>query len=63
MVALEGRHKICPYKMIKEKMHEKAIIQTQNLCKVYGIGDLQVNALDGVDLLINEGEFVAVLGP
>ena len=44
-------------------MDEKAIIQTQNLSKVYGIGDLQVNALDGVDLLINEGEFVAVMGP
>ena len=44
-------------------MDEKAIIQTQKLCKVYGMGDLQVNALDGIDLLINEGEFVAVMGP
>jgi putative ABC transport system ATP-binding protein len=44
-------------------MDEKAIIQTQNLCKVYGMGDLQVNALDGVNLLINEGEFVAIMGP
>ncbi len=39
------------------------IIETQNLRKVYGMGDIQVNALDGVDIRINEGEFVAVMGP
>jgi putative ABC transport system ATP-binding protein len=27
------------------------------------MGDIQVNALDGVDLHINEGEFVSVMGP
>lgn len=41
----------------------QAIIQTQDLRKVYGMGDIQVKALDGVDILINEGEFVAVMGP
>jgi len=44
-------------------METKAIIQIKDLRKVYGMGDLQVNALDGVDLLIDQGEFVAVMGP
>jgi len=39
------------------------IIQTQGLRKVYGMGDIQVNALDGVDLRIEEGAFVAIMGP
>ena len=39
------------------------IIQTHNLRKVYGMGDIQVKALDGVDIQINKGEFVAVMGP
>ncbi len=39
------------------------IIQTQNLHKVYGMGDIQVRALDGVDVRIDPGEFVAIMGP
>ncbi|MCB9133818.1 MAG: ABC transporter ATP-binding protein [Anaerolineales bacterium] len=39
------------------------IIQTQNLTKVYGMGDIQVHALDGVDVQIGENEFVAIMGP
>jgi len=39
------------------------IIQTKNLQKVYGMGDIQVKALAGVDIRISEGEFVAVMGP
>ena len=39
------------------------IIQTTNLQKVYGMGDIQVKALGGVDVHIREGEFIAVMGP
>ncbi len=39
------------------------IIQTHKLRKVYGMGDYQVAALDGVDIRIEPGEFVAVMGP
>ncbi len=31
--------------------------------KIYGTGETQVRALDGVDLTIDYGEFVAVMGP
>lgn len=44
-------------------MNNQTIIQTQDLRKVYGMGDIQVAALDGVDIRIQQGEFVAVMGP
>jgi putative ABC transport system ATP-binding protein len=44
-------------------MSINSIIQTIGLYKIYGMGDIQVNALDGVDLHINEGEFVSIMGP
>jgi putative ABC transport system ATP-binding protein len=44
-------------------MSTNSIIQTIGLYKIYGMGDIQVNALDGVDLHINEGEFVSIMGP
>ncbi len=40
----------------------KAILETRDLKKYYGNGALQVKALDGVDLRIEEGEFIAVVG-
>ena len=38
------------------------ILQTKDLKKYYGAGDTQVKALDGVDLGIQQGEFVAIVG-
>ena len=38
------------------------ILQTCDLKKYYGSGDTQVKALDGVDLSIQQGEFVAIVG-
>jgi len=40
-----------------------AIVRTVALTKVYGAGDNEVRALDGVDLTVAPGEFVAVMGP
>lgn len=39
------------------------IIQTYNLTKQYGAGDLAVEVLKGVNLSIDRGEFVALMGP
>ena len=44
-------------------MTPSAIIQTEGLTKVYGMGDVRVMALDGVDIRIDRGEFVAIMGP
>ena len=41
----------------------RPIISCRNLSKIYKMGDQEVRALDGVDLDIAEGEFVAIMGP
>ena len=41
----------------------KNYIELKNVKKTYTIGDKKFNALDGVDLKINQGEFVVILGP
>jgi len=38
-------------------------VRVRDVTKVYGSGDTQVRALDGVDLDVARGEFVAVMGP
>jgi len=38
-------------------------IETHGLTKVFGEGDAVVRALDGVDLLVEPGEMVAIMGP
>lgn len=38
------------------------ILSTQNVRKIYGTGENEVHALDGVDLKVEKGEFVAVVG-
>jgi putative ABC transport system ATP-binding protein len=40
----------------------RALITLSEVTKVYRIGDIEVHALRGIDLRIDEGEFVAIMG-
>jgi putative ABC transport system ATP-binding protein len=42
---------------------KKPIIKLENVEKVYHVGESAVNALSGVNVEINKGEFVAIIGP
>lgn len=38
------------------------ILETNNLKKYYGKGENIVKALDGINISINRGEFIAIVG-
>lgn len=41
---------------------EKNVIKIVGLSKIYKVGEVEVHALRSIDLTINEGEFVAIMG-
>ena len=40
----------------------RSVIQLQAVSKIYGEGDTAVHAVDGVDLVVQRGDYVAVMG-
>lgn len=42
---------------------EKEIIRLEGIEKIYHAGDQQVRALDGISLVIEKNEYVAIMGP
>ena len=46
-----------------EQTEDKDVIVTEGVTKVYAADDIPVNALNGIDLTIQSGEFTALVGP
>ncbi|MEZ8630716.1 ABC transporter ATP-binding protein [Vibrio lentus] len=46
-----------------ETMSNKFLVELSNIGKHYSNGETEIRALDGVDLLIEKGEFLSILGP
>ena len=44
-------------------MTTKPVMELDDVAKVYALGDVEVHALRGVSLTIDEGELVAIIGP
>jgi putative ABC transport system ATP-binding protein len=41
----------------------RPVIDIRGLTKIYHLGEVDVRALDGVDISVDEGEFIAIMGP
>lgn len=44
------------------KQHSDIILKTEDLCKFYGAGENLVKAVDHINLQIQQGEFVSIVG-
>ncbi len=44
-------------------MTDVPVIELRGITRVYGSGDIAVRALDGIDLTVRAGEFIAIMGP
>ncbi|MGH9883793.1 MAG: ABC transporter ATP-binding protein [Pyrinomonadaceae bacterium] len=45
-----------------QQVEARPVIQLDHIHKTYAMGDVEVHALRGISLTINEGEFVAIMG-
>jgi putative ABC transport system ATP-binding protein len=45
-----------------DKVTSEPVIRTEELVRIYKMGEVEVRALDGVSLVVTPGEFVAVMG-
>lgn len=42
---------------------QSAVIKLKDVWKIYKMGEVNVNALSGLDLEVKQGEFIAIMGP
>ena len=55
--------KVSTKKKVKKSVSKKLVISSKNVLKVYKGTNIEVTALDKVDIDIYEGEMVAIMGP
>ena len=39
------------------------VLKLENVSKVYGVGTVEVRAVDSTDLIVNRGEILLIMGP
>jgi putative ABC transport system ATP-binding protein len=44
-------------------MPDQTLVETSDISKIYGVGDVRVAAIDGISIQIQRGEFIAIMGP
>ncbi|MEG6565792.1 ABC transporter ATP-binding protein, partial [Thermoanaerobacterium saccharolyticum] len=49
--------------MAENRKENRNVITIKNLSKIYKMGDNEVKALDNINLTVDEGEFVSIVGP
>ena len=49
--------------MTKKVEKKVPLLQIKNITKVYNVGDNRLDILKGINLTVEEGEFVAIMGP
>jgi putative ABC transport system ATP-binding protein len=52
-----------PAAAVLDESLNDAVVQLSDVTKVYGSGETKVVALGGIDLRIDDGEFIAIMGP
>ena len=55
--------KVVTKKTVKKSVSKKLVISSKNVSKVYKGTNIEVTALDKVNINIYEGEMVAIMGP
>jgi putative ABC transport system ATP-binding protein len=62
-----SRIEVCRHEDDKHIIRQSSLgdnmIEIENITKIYRMGEMEVRALSGVSLCVNEGEWVAITGP